>query len=443
VDTLENGSNTLPRIAFDRYISREYLQLEKERLWPRVWQIACREEEIPSPGDYITYDIADASIVVVRTASGQIGAYHNVCVHRGRRLVSGCGTTKQFRCGFHGWKYDLDGCNSYVQDPDDWKGALQGANLNLRPVRVDCWAGFVWVDMRPRGESLQEYLETVPEALGPYEYEKMRFRWYKTLHLPCNWKVAVEAFFEGYHVAATHPQLLSFMGDDRTSSFAHGKHASFGYPNSTTPLGMPSPRTQEAWPKDPRPSVMHFFKYYEENLKASFTERDYLASTKLMEMVPEGADAVTAFFTVVEATKQAAIQEGAGWPEKATFEHFAKWGADWHVFPNFVTLPWFDGALAYRARPDADNPDKCIFDIWSLVRYAPGKAPPLQREVFLEPRGDEAGFILNQDIRNMSEVQRGMKTRAVVEGLPNPVQEVPVINFHSTLDRYIERPETR
>jgi hypothetical protein len=200
---------------------------------------------------------------------------------------------------------------------------------------------------------------------------------------------------------------------------------------------MPSPRINLPWPKDPRGNIKQFFSYYEENLKAQFSDRDARIGQQVMEMVPEGTDPGTAFFIVVEAAKKAAIAEGAGWPEKATFEHFGKYGADWHVFPNFITLPWFDGALCYRARPFADDPDKCIFDIWSLVRYAPGKEPPLEREVYPEPKGHEAGYILSQDIRNMAEVQKGMKTRAIPEGLPNPVQEVPVTNFHRNLNRYI------
>jgi phenylpropionate dioxygenase-like ring-hydroxylating dioxygenase large terminal subunit len=427
----------IPRISFERYVSRDYVQLEKERLWPRVWQVACREEEIPSPGDYVTYDVADRSIVVVRTENGAIKAHHNVCLHRARRLVAGCGRTKMFQCGYHGWRYDLDGQNTYIQDPQDWDGRLQCADLKLKPVRVATWAGFVWIDMRADGESLMEYLEIVPEALGPYEFEKMRFRWYKTLHLSCNWKVAMEAFLEGYHVAATHPQILPFMGDDKTVSAAHGKHSNFSYAFSNTPLGMPSPRLNQPWPKDPRANIKQFFAYYEENLKAQFSERDARIGQQIMDLVAEGADPGTAFMVVFEATKKAAIEEGAGWPEKATFEHLTKYGVDWHVFPNFIALPWFDGTLAYRGRPYGDDPDKCIFDIWSLVRYAPGKEPALQREVYPNPQGQEAGYILSQDIRNMGEVQKGMKGREITEGLPNPVQEAPVINFHANLDRYL------
>ncbi|MBY0420983.1 MAG: aromatic ring-hydroxylating dioxygenase subunit alpha, partial [Parvularculaceae bacterium] len=233
-------TSVAPAISPERYISRDYLEREKEKLWSNVWQVACREEEIPNVGDYVTYEIGDDSFIVVRNKQGGISAFHNVCAHRGRRLTSGCGRANQFRCAYHGWSYDLEGKNVFIQDKDDWKGCLDKENVNLRPVRLDTFGGFVWIDMREKGESLAEFLEDAVGALGPYEYENMRFRWYTTVHLDCNWKVAVEAFIEGYHVAATHPQLLHIFGDDYTNSYAKGKHSIFTYERMQAPLSTPS-----------------------------------------------------------------------------------------------------------------------------------------------------------------------------------------------------------
>lgn len=421
----------------DNYISRDFVEKEKRNLWPKVWQVACRLEEIPNPGDYVVYEIADESIIVARNKAGQVVAYHNVCPHRGRQLTEGCGRASQFRCKYHGWTFDLDGKNVFVQDEKDWEGSLDRENLDLFHVKVDFWGGFVWINMDPNAETLTEYLETIPSYLDAFEYEKMRYRWYLTIHIPCNWKVAQEAFMEGYHVAATHPQLLPYFGDDYTQSVAQGKHSYFGYWQSTRPAGLPSPRLKEEAPADPRPAVMRFFREYEDQLKAIFTERDYEASKSLLNAVPEDTDPLTAFVTAVELGRAAAEAEGIGYPPNLTWEHLAKAGADWSVFPNSVTLPWFDGALWYRARPDGDDPDKCIFDIWSLVRYAPGKEPPLDRKVFASMDGNSAGMILDQDISNMKLVQKGMKSRAFVKARPNPVQEVEVSNFHNVLETYV------
>lgn len=101
-------------------------------------------------------------------------------------------------------------------------------------------------------------------------------------------------------------------------------------------------------------------------------------------------------------------------------------------------MPWFDGALFYRSRPNGDDPDKCIFDIWSLVRYAPGTEPPLERKLITSMEGNSIGGILDQDIANVGEVQKGMKSRVFGQALANPVQEMELINFHHHLHRYLE-----
>src|SRR5437660_2431460 len=88
-----------------RYVSRGFVDLEMDRLWPRVWQIACRAEELPHPGDFVEYLIGDQSILVVRSQDGAIEAFHNTCLHRGTRLAAGVGTFAEgrIRCRYHGW----------------------------------------------------------------------------------------------------------------------------------------------------------------------------------------------------------------------------------------------------------------------------------------------------------------------------------------------------
>ena len=425
------------RISCENYISRDVLQREKEKLWPKVWQVAGRAEEIPEPGDFITYDIADESIIVVRTRDGAIKAHHNVCPHRGRQLTEGCGHASQFRCRYHGWTFGLDGRNLQVQDREDWGSSLTDEELTLHSVQVDEWGGFVWINMDPDCEALSDYLETLPQYLDPFEFENMRYRWYLELTLPCNWKVALEAFMEGYHVAATHPQLLAVQGDDYTQSYAHGKHAHFGYFTAAAPLGGPSPRLNEPPPADMRPGVIEFFRQMEEDFGAIFTDRDYEAAKGIMESVSADADPMIAFGTAVELGRAAAEAEGVGYPENLDYDKLAAAGADWHIFPNCVTLPWFDGAVWYRARPNGDDPDSCIFNIWSLKRFAQGKEPKLERRVFNDIKGQDFGLIVNQDIANMNAVQRGMKSRAFSHARPNPVQEVEVSNFHEILETYL------
>ncbi len=432
----QDEQGRVARVARENYISRDFLLREKENLWPRVWQVACRAEELKKPGDYVVYDIADESIIVARNKQGALVAYHNVCPHRGRQLAEGCGHISQYRCKFHNWAFDLDGRNIFVQDRDDWEGALDGQRLDLHHVKVDTWGGFVFINMNPECETLLDFLETVPEYLGPYEFENMRYRWYKTVKLNCNWKVALEAFVEGYHVAATHPQLLDIQGDDYSEGFAHGKHSSFSVGHRAV-IGQHSPRVKAEPRKDARDGIMKFFADYEVQLKAMFTDRHNEIVQKMKEITPPTASPLEALGIAVELGRQAAEADGCGFPEKLTFEHMAKVGADWTIFPNCATLPWFDGAIWYRSRPDGDDPDRCVFDIFSLKRYGEGKEPPLERIAYNSIEEAEVGLILEQDISNMMHVQRGMKSRVFKGAIMNPRQETPVLNQHRTIEQYV------
>jgi phenylpropionate dioxygenase-like ring-hydroxylating dioxygenase large terminal subunit len=423
----------------ENYTSPEFARREKERLWPKVWQVACRLEEIPQTGNYITYEVADESIVVVRTAAELVKAYHNVCPHRGRQIMEGCGKTNNFRCRYHGWTFDLEGNAIHVQDRHDWGECLKLADLKLIEVKVGIWGGFVFVNMNPDCEPLADYLSPLQEFLDPFEYENMRYRWYLELTLPANWKVALEAFLEGYHVAGTHPQLLPYQGDDYTQSYAHGKHSHFGYWQSTQPLGVPSPRLKMDIPADVRPGVVEFFEMMERDFAAIFTDRDALAARRILKELPADATPMHALGGAVEFGRQAADGEGAGYPPNLTWEKLGRAGTDWHVFPNCATLPWWDGAVWYRARPNGDDPDSCIFNIWSLKRYVDGGEPPLQRRVYKGVEGHSFGLIVDQDLANMSRVQRGMKSSAFKHARPNPVQEMEVINFHRVLETYLNK----
>jgi len=426
------------------YLSREFAQREAQRLWPRVWQVACRLEEIPRVGDFVTYDILDESIIVVRTSEREIKALFNVCQHRGRRLTQGCGHTNTFMCRYHGWTWRIDGTLAKVLDRDDWNGCpqMEAQDLRLPEVQVDTWGGFVFINMDPQAEPLAKFLEPVPAHLDCFELQKLRYRWYKSVRLPCNWKVALEAFNEGYHVAATHPQLLDLAGDDETRSFAMGKHGMFGYPTSTRPLGAPSKRTGKPVPEDLRPGLVAFYQEMENTLKAIFTARDNEAVRRVLTEVPAGTPPWEVFMKGMQFQQEAAVASGAGWPA-LSMEQMGKAGADWHVFPNLVFLQYPDGTLAYRARPDGDNPDSCIYDIWSLVRYAPGAEPPLKREYYYGPEDwktnvvENFGLILSQDFQNMNEVQRGMKSRGFRGARTNPLQETSISNFHTTLYSYL------
>lgn len=419
-------------LPVEAYTSPDFARREEERLWPRVWQMACREEEIPNAGDFYTYEIIDESISVVRQRDGTIAAFYNVCPHRGRRLTEGCGRMGRFHCKFHGWQWSLDGKPAQVVDREDWGALIKDDEITLTPVRVGSWGGWVFVSMDPDGESLEEFLAPAKEMLDPFEFDKMRYRWRRQIKMPCNWKVALEAFDEGYHVQTTHRQLLANF-DDMTYSQAFGRHGMFGYA-PTALYGLPSPRLGEQ-KGDVRVGLHEFNREVWETLQATTTEEMLVAGRRLMEL-PEQATPFEVYAAFAAFHREESAKNGTPWPDVTVEEQIAA-GTDWHIFPNMVFLHQPTNLLGYRARPDGHDPDSCIFEVYVLERFAEGHAPEVKVETADDWRTVDWGLILAQDFQNMGAVQKGMKSRGFRGARPNPVQERAVSNMHATLWHYL------
>lgn len=419
------------------YYSPEFARLEAEHLWPYVWQLACRLEEIPNVGDFVTYDIVDESIVIVRTGKSQVKAFYNVCPHRGRRLTQGCGNAQHFVCRFHGWQFGLDGENVKVVDRQDWGDCLQPDDIRLKDIKVDTWGGFVFINMDPGCEPLADFLRPVDDYCAKFEFEKLRFRWYKTAVMPANWKTILEFFNEFYHVQQTHQQLLPFT-NDYSHSDGFGRHAAMWYPaTGALPLSR-SPRLPPKEEPDFRNFVLEFVETFNRDLKAMVTERNFNAAQRLRTEVPASTEPVGVLEKWVQFQLEAAAADGSGWPSELTPEYIENSKLDWHVFPNTIYLHGFvDGVLWYRARPNGSDPESCIFDVWSLQRYGPGQEPPLQREFYENWQDGDWPMIFRQDFSNLAAVQKGLKSRAFPGLRTNPVQERAISNFHRRLREFL------
>nr|MBP6723776.1 Rieske 2Fe-2S domain-containing protein [Halioglobus sp.] len=277
----------------------EYAKAERDRLWPKVWQMAGRMEDIPQVGNFFTYNIMDESIIIVRTAPDCIKAFYNVCPHRGRQLIntpddvnSVRGRKPNFICGFHGWTYNLEGKNTFVLDPQDWKGALTEERTCLSELKVDTWGGWVYVNMDPDCEPLLDFLGEVDRILSPFEFAKMRYKWRQWVVYPCNWKTAIEAFMEPYHVAGTHSQLLKY-GEFYAYSKAYGNHGVSGFDERDPALrkagGTSVTRAGGGVGSDPRISTYELAREnYETVNYAASTETLVNAAKRLVDELPEG-----------------------------------------------------------------------------------------------------------------------------------------------------------
>jgi phenylpropionate dioxygenase-like ring-hydroxylating dioxygenase large terminal subunit len=429
----------------DAFLSKDYAEAEKELLWPKVWQMAGRVEELPKVGSFITYEIGDDSILIVRSEDDTLKAFHNVCPHRGRRLIDtpcgggtgACGTRKRFVCGFHGWTFDLEGRNTYILDPQDWKGALTPERTGLSEVKVDTWGGWIFVNMDPDCESLRDFLEPAASILDAFQFEKMRFKWRQWCVYPANWKTSLEAFMEPYHVSGTHSQLLKY-GQFYAYSDAYGMHGVSGFDERDKSMQMStsSSVTRVGIGADPRVSTYELIRENYETVNfAASTETLVNAAKRLVDELPEGTPPQDVIAHWMASAKADDAARGVEWPTIDP-ENMKEAGLAWHIFPNMSVLQGITFALCYRTRPHGDDPNLCIFESYALERFPEGEVPETAW-VEAEPTAEKWGSVLAQDFDNMQWVQKGMKSRGFRGTLPNPHQEQKITNFHRNLARFM------
>jgi phenylpropionate dioxygenase-like ring-hydroxylating dioxygenase large terminal subunit len=405
-------------IPVERYTSRAWHELEVERLWRRVWQFACREEEIPEVGDHYVYDIASLSYLVVRTEVG-IKAYPNACLHRGRRLKTFNGHCSELRCPYHGFAWTLDGALNDI--PARWDFAyVDDDELHLPEIRVGTWAGFVFVNPDPDAAPLEDFLADIAEQFAAWDLAS----YYKEAHVarvvPANWKIAQEAFCEAFHVNATHPQVLPYLGDTNSQVDVWENCA-----RVITPGGTPSPLL------DWEPSE-------EEMLRAMFDIR-------LDEPCPfPVADGQTMRSVAAEITRDHWRKRVGARAESYSDAELMD-SIDYTVFPNFH--PWGGlNRIVYRFRPNGDDHRTAIMDVIFLAPFEGDRPAPAS--VHWLDEGDswtaapELGLlakVFDQDLANMAEVQRGLDTTVRSGLLLGSYQEAKVRWLHDKLTEWIER----
>lgn len=429
-----------------RYVDVDFARLEHERLFPNVWQMACREEELPTTGSFHEYTIGERSILVVRQPDGTLRAMHNACRHRGMRIIGGSGRVDEFRCRFHGFRYALDGACTFVFCPEEFEDR-PASEWALQPVHVDTWGGWVFVNMASDPPPLLEWLDPLPSLLDPFRLEDMRYRWCKTVVVPANWKTVIDAFVEGFHTPGTHPQTLRpTEGTDpsaRPATIDEYAHAPF---SPTFALGNHSvmkygerpdkgPQAEEWAAVLARPEVYaNLMQYLARALGAMQTERDARAAQTLATMEPSG---VPPIITYLGLCKQLAQEEGVvTYPDMSIEQHFMGSG-DYHVFPTMVILVEPGSTLGYRMRPNGNDPDSCVWDVFSLEHYAPGTEPNPKWEVFPNWREADLGPFLAQDLKNIPEIQAGMHSDGFDGLWLNGVQETTILHAHQVADRYL------
>jgi nitrite reductase/ring-hydroxylating ferredoxin subunit len=420
-------------LAAARYTDPAFFRQEVERMWPRVWQFAARDEDMPEPNDYVVYNNVGRSFLIVRQPDGAVRAFYNVCRHRGRQLRSENGSSDSFRCGFHGWTFNTDG--SIKNIPCRWDfPRVTDEIAHLTEVSVARWGGYIFVREAAEGPGIEEFLAPLPEFFKRWPHDECHtvVNVAKVIH--ANWKATAEAFMESYHAPETHPQLTGFIGDVNALYGMWGDNANL----DVTPFGVPSPMLQ-GFNESQQWIVDEYLRYSGRNNSTDISP----AGTEMPACpVPDGE---TARRALAEATRTR-YREDLGYDVSGISDAEMIDALTFNVFPNFAPWGGYTPNIVYRWRPWPDQ-RSTLMEVRILVRAPKGtKPPPAVPQRIL--REDESwgsvaelgvlGAVFDQDMANIPFVQIGLEANPNGEIQLGDYQEIRVRHFHATLDKYLK-----
>ncbi len=413
-------------IAFERYTSTAFFEREMALLWPRVWQFACRTEQLPTVGDFYVYDVGPYSVIVLRSDEGLKG-YHNSCLHRGTKLKPSAAagwTGSMIQCPFHGWTWNLDG--SLRQVPCAWEFEHLDYEANRLPeVQVAVWNSLVFINMDPDARPLLDYLEVVPEHFGRWwSFDE----WYTHVHvqkeLSCNWKTAQEAFMEAYHTPVVHPEMTQVVGDWNMQHDIFGPHTS----RDLCPMAVSSPSADHG--------------LTQQELLERRLAGGPQATDRVMLAEGETARSVLAARTREKAARR--FDKDLSHLSDAELIDSLKY----NVFPNLFVYGGPGLPQIQQVRPLGNDPHRCVLDMLMLQPIEPGAPRP--EEAPLVRLSEEASYrevpgldeftamVLDQDTQILRWQHEGMlASRKGAETLSS-YQESRIRHFHGTLDSYLE-----
>jgi phenylpropionate dioxygenase-like ring-hydroxylating dioxygenase large terminal subunit len=394
------GLDTAP-VSYEDSIDPEQYDLERKAIFERTWLNVGRVEQLPRTGTYFTreLDAAGTSVVVLRGADGEPRAFHNICRHRGNKLVwqdypreETSGTCRQFTCKYHGWRYDLEGALTFVQQEEEFFD-LDMADFGLVPVRCEVWEGFIFVNLDADAPPLRDYMGRLGAGIAGYPFDKMTQVHKYRAEVGSNWKLFIDAFMEFYHAPVLHAKQAT----DEESRKLQG----FGYEALSYDVDGPHAMVS-SWGGMSPPKDESMVKPIERVLRSGL-------------------------FGVWDGPDIGELPPGLN-----PAEHHA-WGVDSFLFfPNFMVLVWKPNwYLTYHYWPTSYNTH--IFE-GTLYFVPPTNAyERLQQELAVVTFKEYA----LQD-GNTLEATQSMIEGRVVEGFPLCDQEVMLRHLHTVCRGYVD-----
>lgn len=410
------------------YLDAEFHQREMELMWSRVWQFACREEEIPEVGDVTVYEIGDYSFIIVRSGEQTIKGYYNSCRHRGQKLCLGDTSVRQLRCPYHGFAWSLDGTLEEV--PCRWDFPhLDSEEARLLEVRVATWGGFIFINMDPNAAPLEEYLEILPEHLAGNRYENKYIAGHSQHILPANWKNVMESFMEGFHAPETHAHAWPHLSDTlQYDVYQNVRHVN----RSLHAVGIQTRAGHD--PLSEQEIINHFHNNVHlgrppvdpPTLPAGVSARGYMAD--IMRM-------------------QETLQTGHNYTRVSDAEALDV--LQYSLFPNMILFRGISLPPVLRFRPNKNDHNSCIFDLFYLVDVPKGKPrPDPARTIKMAPDDtyqhagvlpDWLGYIYDQDMHNIKNIQAGLRAGGDSRLILSEYHESRIKHFHATLAEYVSK----
>lgn len=418
------GTDAIP---VTRFYDPAYFALEAKYLWSRIWQWACREEDIPNVGDYKIYEILDKSLIVVRSAPGQIKAFHNVCLHRGRQLVTQDGSKEAFRCPFHGMTWKCDG--NFQYNPIEWDfPQWKDKDMRLPEVRVDTWSGYVFVNFDKDAAPLSSFIGPLADHFAPYDHNNR----YVSVHIhktiPANWKIVAEAFMESHHSLATHPQILPFIGDANSQYDILNDYVSRQF----SAVGVPSPFMTRRLTQAEIIAEMGI----DRGRQTSWVVED--------DALPDGVSART--YMADLARRSLSAETGRDYSDVSDAEMIDP--LLYNLFPHQSFWGGYHPTFCYRWRPLGTNPEKSIMEIFVMSplpadgsRPAPAETRYVDEHMSLVTVEDllgETAPALQQDMGNLPYVQKGLHASATGVLHYGRYSEGRIRHMYHMIQRYID-----
>ncbi|MEH6570318.1 MAG: aromatic ring-hydroxylating dioxygenase subunit alpha [Halioglobus sp.] len=223
-----------PDIPAGRYVDPRFFELEKQHVWRKSWLLAAHIDEVPEADCFMLWENAGQPVVITHTQSGDIKAFYNTCSHRGAPVVTEPrGKKKRLTCAYHGWSYSHDGELKAVRNPEDFNN-LDLSARGLEPVRCERFGNLIFVNFDPQAPNLREWLGPIADEWEEFQFHNCRLAARHIFDLDCNWKIAMEANTEVYHVRTIHPKTVAPILDDR-------RNVNTLYPNGHGRMVAPTP----------------------------------------------------------------------------------------------------------------------------------------------------------------------------------------------------------